>query len=56
MTAKQKNRTFFTKEELERARSIPYSKDLLAAVLKEGERYTKAEAIRLCKEFLERKV
>ena len=56
MIQKGKERSFFDKEELLRSKSIPYSRDLLSAVLKEGERYTKAEAIRLCKAFLERKV
>jgi len=47
----------FTKEQLlQSARYSPQEKDILAAILQEGQTYTHEQASRLLAEFRERKV
>lgn len=46
----------FTKEQLVKAKTLNLPRDAVAAVLKDGEVYTKDQAVRLVTDFLERKV
>ena len=46
----------FTKEQLVRSKTLGLPRDAVAAVLKDGEVYTKDQAVRLVRDFLERKV
>ena len=46
----------FTKEQLVKSKTLGLPRDAVAAVLKDGEVYTKDHAVRLVRDFLERKV
>lgn len=46
----------FTKEQLVKAKSLNLPRDAVMAVLKDGEVYTKDQAVGLVRDYLERKV
>ena len=46
----------FSKEQLVNSKTLGLPKDAVAAILKDGQQYTKKQAIQLVTEFLERKV
>lgn len=46
----------FSKEQLVNSKTLGLSKDVVSAILKDGQHYTREQAIRLVTEFLERKV
>ena len=55
-TAGQAAEPTFTKEQLVKAKTLGLPRDAVAAVLEDGEVYTKDQAIRLVADFLKRKV
>lgn len=46
----------FSKEQLVNSKTLGLPRDAVAAILKDGQQYTKEQAIQLVTEFLERKV
>lgn len=46
----------FTKEQLVNSKTLGLPRDAVAAILKDGQHYTREQAISLVCEFLERKV
>lgn len=46
----------FSKEQLVNSKTLGLPRDAVAAILKDGQQYTKGQAIQLVTEFLERKV
>lgn len=46
----------FSKEQLVNSKTLGLPRDAVAAILKDGQQYTKKQAIQLVTEFLERKV
>ena len=46
----------FTKEQLVKSKTLGVPRDAVAAILKDGQQYTREQAIQLVTEFLERKV
>lgn len=46
----------FSKEQLVNSKTLGLPRDAVAAILKDGQHYTKKQAIQLVTEFLERKV
>lgn len=46
----------FSKEQLVNSKTLGLPRDAVAAILKDGQEYTKGQAIQLVTEFLERKV
>ena len=46
----------YTKEQLVKCKTLGLPVDAVAAILKDGQEYTKEQAISLVSEFLERKV
>lgn len=46
----------FSKEQLVNSKMLGLPRDAVAAILKDGQQYTKEQAIQLVTEFLERKV
>lgn len=46
----------FSKEQLVKSQTLGLPRDAVAAILKDGQQYTREQAMRLVTEFLERKV
>ena len=46
----------FSKEQLVKSETLGLPRDAVAAILKDGQQYTREQAIQLVTEFLERKV
>lgn len=46
----------FTKEQLVNSKTLGLPRDAVAAILKDGQEYTREQAIQFVTEFLERKV
>ena len=46
----------FTKEQLVKSKTLNLPRDAVAAILKDGQTYTREEAVRLVTDFLERSV
>lgn len=46
----------FTKEQLVKSKTLGVPQDAVAAILKDGQTYTREEAVRLVTDFLERSV
>lgn len=46
----------FSKEQLVNSKTLGLPRDAVAAILEDGQQYTKEQAIQLVTEFLERKV
>ena len=55
-TKKKTDAVVYSKEQLVNSKTLDLPRDAVAAILKDGQQYTREQAIQLVTEFLERKV